>query len=84
MEVALISVDWWLRHVTDDMRLMRHPAKQWEIDYKHGEVRTCEHLGASAELVKEALAELDALHRTAPVKPYQRFEVASAGVVAGG
>jgi hypothetical protein len=64
--------------VIDDMRLMRHPAKWWEIEYKHGEVRGIEKCGASAELMREALAEVDALRTDQPAKPYQR----RSGVVA--
>lgn len=69
----MISGNQALRFEIDDMRLMPHPAKQWEIDHKHGAVRAiAKYMCPSEGLVKEALAELDALHTEAPVKRYER------------
>lgn len=62
-----------LRNTIDDMRLMPHPAKPWVTEYKHGEVRAIEkYLTPSPDLVKEALAEIDALRKDQPARPYQR------------
>jgi hypothetical protein len=75
MEVVLISGNQALRIEIDDMRLMRHPSKDEEVEHKHGMVRAIikySHPGPSPELVKEALKELDALKREAPVKQYER------------
>ncbi|MGZ3351742.1 MAG: hypothetical protein ACXU89_22675 [Xanthobacteraceae bacterium] len=68
-----------LRSTIDDMRLMPHPAKQWVSHYKLGEVHAIEKIfKPSAELVKEALAEIDALKTDKPAKPYQRRVSAAA------
>lgn len=74
MEVILISGNQALRLEIDDMRLMPHPAKQWEIEYKHGVVRAIEkYFEPSKELVREALAEIDALRTDRPARPYARY-----------
>lgn len=79
----MISGNQALRLEIDDMRLIPRPAKPWLIEHKHGKVRAiAEYMNPSSELFNEALAELDALRREAPVKQYERQEVA--GVVAGG
>jgi hypothetical protein len=84
MEVALISGNQALRLEIDDMRMMPHPVKPWVIEHKHGMVRAiAKYFDPSPELVREALAELDALRRASPVKQYERQQVAVA-VAAGG
>jgi hypothetical protein len=84
MEVLLTSINMRLRLVIDDMRLMPHPAKEWEIEHKHGWIRCLESQNASKDLVKEALAELDALSAKHPAKPYERFELKQREVVVAG
>lgn len=68
-----------LRQLIDDMRLMRHPAKEWQQERMYGAIEvTRKYMAPSSELVKEAMAEADALRRNQPAKPYQRpFEVPS-------
>ena len=81
----MISGNQALRLEIDDMRLMPHPAKQWEIEHKHGMVRAiAKYFEPSAELVKEALTELDALRTERPAKPYQRHRFVGELVAAGG
>lgn len=70
----MISGNQALRLEIDDMRLMPHPAKDWEIEYKHGMVRAIiKYFEPSPEMVKEALRELDALRADRPTKRYERI-----------
>lgn len=65
-----------LCQVIDDMRLGPHPAKKWELEFKHGSIRAImAYMSPSKELVKEAMAELDALRREKPAKPYESRQV---------
>lgn len=65
--------DMSLRRVIEDMRMGRHPAKQWEIDKSYWEIRTIStYMGPSPEVQAEAWAEFRALKLDAPVKPYDR------------
>lgn len=71
-----------MRLVISEMRLMTHPAKRWEIDFRHGEVRgIAKVLPVSQEVVNEALAEVDALSKDQPAKPYERAVPNQAGIV---
>lgn len=76
-------VDMRLQFLIDDMRMGIHPARPSEIERQFFRVQTViELFGPSPELAAEAYAELAALRRDAPAKPYQRFEVAVASAAA--
>lgn len=75
----MISGNHALRLEIDDMRLMPHPAKEWEIEHRHGAVRAiAKYMDPSPELLRAALAELDALRTNGPAKPYERRDRAVA------
>lgn len=66
-----------MRQVIDEMRLMRHPAKEWEQQHKFGFISAIrKYMSPSPEVVKEALDEVDALRRDQPARPYQRIPAA--------
>lgn len=72
----MISTDYGnraMRLVINEMRLMTHPAKQWEVEFCHGQVRgIAKVIKVSPEVVNEALSEVDALKTNHPAKPYER------------
>lgn len=62
-----------LRHEIDDMRQMPHPTKPWLWEHKHGAIRVViKYLPHDRALASEAMAEVDALKRDKPAKPYQK------------
>lgn len=66
-----------LQQMIDDMRLMRHPAKEWQQERMYGSIDVIKkYLGPSPELVRDAMAEADALRRDKPARPYQRTQAA--------
>lgn len=74
-------VDLRLQFLIDEMRMGVHPARQSEIDRQFFRVQTViELFGPSPELAADAQAELIALRRDRPAKPYQRR---AAAVVVG-
>jgi len=62
------------RQLLDDMRLMRHPAKDWVQERMYGRIEIVSRLGIDRALVNELMAEADALRRDKPAKPYQRTQ----------
>lgn len=61
-----------LRNYRDDMRLMRHPAKEWEQERMYGRIEVASALGGDPELLREVREEAHAMLRDKPAKPYKR------------